>query len=154
MHNKGAKHRRTAPTARAARVYVLLFAVENNKPAVAVATAYVYPLSFKQFIKQICADIAQISGKDNVIILRACSRITEKLFYGASCGGGKCQENTINFPLLKFSFNNAGLEHLWCVGCYRRVDVKQTPYSNFVVYFSQKAIGKFDIKFCGRKFFS
>lgn len=83
-------------------MYVLLFAVKNYKPAVAVATAYIYPLSFKQFIKQICAYIAQISCKDNVVILGLCPRIAEKFFYGARCGGGKCQENTINFLKLIF----------------------------------------------------
>ena len=40
---------------------------------------------------------------------------------------GKCQENTINFPLPKIPFDNAGLEHLWCVGGYSQVDVKHTP---------------------------
>ena len=49
---------------------------------------------------------------------------------------GKCQENTINFLFPKNPFNNAGLEHLWCVGGYSQVNVKQTPYDNFIVHFS------------------
>ena len=53
---------------------------------------------------------------------------------------GKCQENTINFRLPKITFNNAGLEHLWCECGYGQVDVKQTPYANFVVRFTQKII--------------
>ena len=67
---------------------------------------------------------------------------------------GKCQENTIKFLHPKIPFNNAGLKHLWCVGGYSQVDVKQTPYDDFVVHSSQKAKDKFDIKFCGPKFLS
>ena len=51
---------------------------------------------------------------------------------------GKCQENTINFLYPKISFNNAGLEHLWCECGYGEVDVKQTPYGSFVVRYAQK----------------
>jgi hypothetical protein len=39
---------------------------------------------------------------------------------------------------VKIPFIHADLEHLWCVGGYRRVDVKQTPYSNFIVRYTQK----------------
>ena len=53
---------------------------------------------------------------------------------------GKCQENTINFCLPKISFNIAGLEHLWCECGYGEVDVKQTPYVDFIVHFTQKII--------------
>ena len=68
--------------------------------------------------------------------------------YGESYSRGKCQENTINFCLPKISFDNVGLEHLWCVGGYRRVDVKHRPFDDFVVHSSQKAKDKFDIEFC------
>ena len=67
---------------------------------------------------------------------------------------GKCQENTIIFCLPKIPFNIAGLEHLWCECSYGEVNVKQTPYGNFMVHVTQKAIDKFDIEFCGRKFLS
>ena len=51
---------------------------------------------------------------------------------------GKCQENTINFLHPKIPFIYAGLKHLWCVGGYGEVNVKQTPYSNFIVRYTQK----------------
>ena len=56
--------------------------------------------------------------------------------YGECYSRGKCQENTINFSLLKFSLIHAGLEHLWCVGGYSQEDVIQTPFENFIVRFN------------------
>ena len=54
---------------------------------------------------------------------------------------GKCQENTINFYLPKFSFINAGLGRLWYVCGYREVNVKDTPYFIFlcVIYKNKHA---------------
>ena len=66
---------------------------------------------------------------------------------------GKCQENTMKFLLPKIPFNIAGLEHLWCVGGYSQVNVKHTPYNIFIVRYTQKLICRFDIRFCGRKFY-
>lgn len=139
QHIRTKNGRRTAAP-RAARVYVLAFAVINHKAAVVVAVAECHALFLQKRMQHFTAHRAKVTCQNKVVVIRRCMCILQKAADGIRSSGGKCQENTINFCLPKISFNIAGLEHLWCECGYGEVDVKQTPYVDFIVHFTQKII--------------
>ena len=90
-----AQHAGGASTAGAAGVDILLLAAVNHLTAVVVLRGDVNIVPRQQFVEQIAADEAEVTGEDEVVVGWGGIVCGEVAGYGAGCGGGKCQGYTI-----------------------------------------------------------
>ena len=107
-----AEDRGGTATSRATCMDVLLFSVVDHQTAVVMPIKDTDSLAVEQFDEKLAPDLPQISGEDQIVIRRGGPCILQECFYGIACGGGKCQENTINF--LKKFFRRTNLENYGC----------------------------------------
>ena len=82
-----AEHRRAAPAAGAARVNVLLFAVEYHHTAVVVPLTELHAVLHEQVVQQVAADISEVAGQYEVEVRGSLpGRFEVRPYRVVSCG--------------------------------------------------------------------
>ena len=98
------QHGGGAAAAGGAGVHVLLFPVVQQQAAVLVAVCQVDAVPPEKVPDDVVAQLAQVSGEDEVIVLRAGLRVPEKGGEGVVGGGGRSQGCTM-WKMFSVKFN-------------------------------------------------